>query len=271
MTELEDFRARVREADDALDAMVHDPDEWPDFDHLRPQRDYIFEQDWDCLIVLDAMRFDAMLRLARRRVKALHTPSDRSTIGWIDSVICADEWLADGDIPTYVAGNPQAAYIPEYEGMERPPEDYVNVIPAHDPEAEQNAWDQLLGTSRPDEMAEITGAQEPPVIAHFMQPHTPYIGEVGFRVNARNTELMSDHGRPNKYDIAAEEGYVSDRFHRQSYFSNAQLAWRFAKQTAERFGKTVVTSDHGERLGPRGWDHAGPADPRGQIVPWVEI
>lgn len=141
-------------------------------------------------------------------------------------------------------------------------------------------WDEELRTVHPSKVALaaklMLAAGHRRLIAHFMQPHEPYIGEVKLiRGNLWQTKQLVEAGRPGAPDPMHD---VDPQLLRRAYEGNLRLAISYARQLvdfARRYvDRIVVTSDHGEVLD----EVAGLADrhPRGlswpilRVVPWLE-
>lgn len=96
------------------------------------------------------------------------------------------------------------------------------------------------------------------LIAHFMQPHAPFIGPTGRKL-AKNADFGVFNPDLVGYDVpdigiarAVTEGYVDDIELRRAYRENVEIALENAETLIDRMdGKSVITADHGEMLGER--------------------
>jgi hypothetical protein len=97
------------------------------------------------------------------------------------------------------------------------------------------------------------------IIAHFMQPHAPYIGPTGLELTDRLGDFGVFHPHLQKYDIpdlgiaaAMQSGEIDDQDLRQAYDENLNIVLEHAESLTDRLGgKSVITVDHGELLGER--------------------
>jgi hypothetical protein len=152
-------------------------------------------------------------------------------------------------------------------------------------------WDDTLQTIPPKAVVEATVRmhEEYPnkrIIAHFMQPHAPYIGPTGRELYERyefgvfNTEI----GDREEFDLpevnipqAVNQGPIQEDELRQAYSENVQIAADHAKQLVGRLGgKSIITADHGEMLGERvlvskKYGHDRAYAPELRVVPWLVV
>lgn len=241
----------------------------------------VMNEDWDTLLILDACRFDTFRRalpdsglsgtLRRKRSLGSNTPEFlRANFD--------DRTFRD---TVYVTANPQVTVHTDdaFHAV-------VNVW--------ESDWDETHNTVRPREMARRTleAAERYPdkrVIAHFIQPHYPFIGEFGrehiekqagielSRRMASGETAESDHW--NVWDLL-KQGRLREDVVRRAYRENLNLVLPHVRELGEELdGKTVVTADHGnlfgERLGPAGvrvYGHPeGIYAPDLVTVPWFEL
>ena len=203
----------------------------------------VMEQDWDNLIILDACRYDLFAELSdlpgilRRVVSAgshtkefLHANFDRGEFG--DTV--------------YVTATPQF----KWEGMD---ECFHYVLHAW-----KSNWDDELRTVPPKSVADRTREvakeySDKRVIAHFVQPHYPFIGDRGKKITqqipSRSGLEATQRDLPSIWNRLAE-GDVSETEVRTAYRENLELTLPVVGQLVQDLqGKTVVTSDHGNAFG----------------------
>ena len=241
----------------------------------------VMDEDWDNLLILDACRFDTFRRalpdsglsgtLRRKRSLGSNTPE----------FLCANFDGRTFPDTVYVSANPQVTVHTDdaFHAV-------VNVW--------ESDWDDTHNTVRPREMVRRTleAAERYPdkrVIAHFIQPHYPFIGEFGqeyiekqagielSRRMANGGTAESDHW--NVWDLL-KQGQLRADVVRRAYRENLGLALPHVRELGHELdGKTVVTADHGnlfgERLGPAGIRVYG--HPEGiyaedlVTVPWFEM
>jgi hypothetical protein len=239
--------------------MIHDIDEYPHHESLESQQERIESKDWDWLVVLDACRWDALDDLLDENVEKLRTPTKSSTVGWMKQVWNQPIW---SDV-TYVSGNPMTDWAQDEDSAE----DGYNL------NLEFNEYIRAWkgGDSHrysPKRVSRLAGNSKPPVVAHFMQPHTPFIGDITLGVT--DYEWMGETRTSTSEYMLVETGHASQQLIRRAYYKNLEHVWAYARHFINKDGKTVITADHGEALGPEEWSHGGGADPRGRVIPWIE-
>lgn len=269
---------------------------YPHHDDQPPQERRILNEDWDILVCFDALRWDAMRILMEDRghdpdvVDKLHTPTTCSTPGWLHSVWHSD--FADWSDVTYVMANPvwdfmriagtdaadghnmdvTVGHEEEWAGYDLR-EHVGEVVAASDDEVvrERTGWRRRkLSVMPPGVVTDIAAQEEPPIVVHYMQPHTPFIGDVKLGLNGTNPAVR-DIEETGGTTLLGKADLVDQGVYRAGYMGNVRIAWDDAKHLMGHFpdANIVFTSDHGECLGPDQWDHGGPDDPRNQTVPWV--
>jgi hypothetical protein len=156
-----------------------------------------------------------------------------------------------------------------------------------------DGWDADLYTVRPDTVADAVrkANKEYPnkrIIAHFMQPHYPFVGDLGQELNQGGIGRRNENGeiveRANDGDIWVKLQYSLEGVSREkvwaAYKENLQLVLEEVKSLLNEIdGKTVVSSDHGNLVG----DWIGPVPTRGYghppaiyvdelvTVPWLTV
>lgn len=219
----------------------------------RPESDPVTEKDWDNLVILDACRYDLFTEvfkksplpgsLEKRRAVQSGTP------GFLAETFAGNEFH---DV-VYVTGNP-------YVNTELPRDTFHAVESVW-----KDDWDDNLQTVCPETMtkATIEAAEKYPnkrIISHFLQPHTPFIGEgsLGQRETfAIREKALGDNGARTRHRTPFELLDVGEVSHKQvweAYRSNLELAWPAVNRLLSQLpGLTAVTSDHGNAMGERAW------------------
>ncbi len=220
--------------------------------HLPHEGLHVPEQEWDNLVILDACRYDMFSEqsklpgnLKKRTSTAANTPE------FLQNNFKGRDF---SDV-VYVTANPQINVHLDDELFK-----VVNVWEEH--------WDDDLHTVHPKIMAEKTieayhSYPNKRLIAHFIQPHYPFIGEVG------QNELSKHSGMEFSKRLATDEkaqrdqlsiwdqlyqGSISVDLVWKAYRENLDLTLPHVEQLIEKFQEyTVVTSDHGNALGERAW------------------
>ncbi|MGB9931513.1 hypothetical protein [Haloarcula amylolytica] len=204
----------------------------------------IVREDWDTLILLDACRFNAFDELLSDLPGELtRVESKASATGQFLRANFSDRELHD---TVYVTANPQLYRVQDGTDGAAP----INVDFHDQIEVWQDNWHEEHGTVMPEEVTEaaLRAAEQYPhkrLIVHYLQPHTPYVGETG--IGKLPTEYTSLWGafRKGEVDVELETAKVA-------YRENVELLRpHVARLLSELNGKTVVTADHGELLGER--------------------
>jgi len=250
--------------------MIHDPDEFPDPKTLPDQRELILGTEWDCLVVFDACRLDAFRNLIGS-AEAVRTPGNPLTAYWVSNVWGTGDW---SDL-TYVSGNSVTGVIDIHDDLEGDLEDWVDTyIKTYESRSPHSCYDKSLRTTVPDQITGIAKEQDPPVVVHYNQPHTPFIGTLALNIaDTRGYERLCDAGFIDNPDrsgcsIYRVAEYIDDDLLRHAYLENLRIAASTAATLEEEFDNVVYTADHGELLGPDQWGHGHPGDPRNTVVPW---
>ena len=247
----------------------------------------IFDEDWDNLIILDALRYDAMADAIDR-----HDISQT-----LDSRISrgsqTPEWLyANFDRQLHDVVYVTASAMPHHLGVETPQNarqrQYGFDLDVHklinvwqDPP--DNAIDTFVDRDAVDVVVPAEGMIQPAlqaandypqkrIIAHLVPPHDPYWGETG-------QQLHQAASSPWHAKLRGDIDTPAEKL-RKAYHENVDLAVEAAIQIAEQMpGKTVISSDHGEYL----YERAHPIPVREILhpnkiytetlvkVPWVEF
>lgn len=269
----------------------------------------INNQDWDHLIILDACRFDFF-----QNVYGEYLEGDLREVKSRGST--TSEWLAK-TYPSkyevsYISANP---YINSY-GL--PLEECTPNLSPFSWKATEHfddiedvwdyGWDSEVGAVHPRQVTKKALEKEGRIIAHYMQPHGPYIsfnsgkkrrhgGEVlagganqtGGRIKHlrakvgpwlerrlgpkfiwRFRKLLGMEPTWEGEEIWREEGLKGVRKH---YQKNLRLVLEEVKKLVKhRKGKTIVTADHGEGLGKKVSGHPINRNlPILRNVPWLEV
>jgi hypothetical protein len=238
----------------------------------------IAQEDWDNLVVLDACRFDQFERLntLSGRLEA------RSSLGSATPEFLKRNFEGRTLHDTvYVTANP----IHRLQDLEDVFHAVVDVW--------EFGWDDESKTVTPETMLEATveaGDAYPDkrLIAHFLQPHYPFVGEGADRVGA-HAGMEETHRRvrgedpvtddPNVWDLV-ESGAIDEENVRAAYDGNLKAVLPAVETLVDTLhGLTVVTSDHGNLLGERiapfsrrmyGHPFVTPVEPL-RKVPWLVV
>jgi hypothetical protein len=244
-----------------------------------------YERDWDLLIVLDTCRTDAMAAVADEydflaEREAIWSPGSTSS-EWVAHTF--DRSYAQAIARTgYVTANPHSEVVLRNRLM---PPQYVAVPatwPIWDPvepdgfglldEVWTDARDERLGVVPPAILTDRTiaagrDADLDRLIAHYMQPHAPYIaGAVD-----GDKPISGTCAEPFE---ALRRGEADRETIWNHYLDNLRLVLDEVASLLENVDadQVVITADHGEAFGEWGYyEHpVGCPLPVVKRVPWVE-
>jgi hypothetical protein len=229
----------------------------------------IFAREWDLLIILDACRFDLLSELASTGEYSFLTDID--TFRSLDSTTKA--WMArnfTADHRTtmrhtaYVCGNPFSAE--ELNAAEFALLD----------EVWKYSWDDKLGTLPPRATTDRTIAasrnRNPNrIIAHYMQPHNPFIGGA----SPKQRKSITKWGEESTPDIwrQLEDGNVKSAQVWEDYRATLDYVLEEVELLLDNIDaeRVVISSDHGNAIGEWGLYGHPPHLPFEclRTVPWV--
>jgi len=233
--------------------------------------------DW-LLIVLDACRYDVFADLFDEffdgEVDCVHS-AGHDTFEYVRKC-----WPDTYEMP-YVSGatpinSAKRGYEDEhidqlYDGYV--PADHLNIVDAWD-----FGWDDSLGTCPPWSVtdAALERTNHDRLVAHYFQPHAPYIGEKRFLGHTDNKHASPHDGVPVDKPIwkSVKRGVVSDDKLRRAYRTNLVVVLKEVSRLVDEtdFERVYIMGDHGEALGE--WQvYSHPRTPHAKIrtVPWAEV
>lgn len=239
---------------------------------LLPNRgEYIYNREWDGLIVLDACRIDALRELAPEYEFIPSTvPSMYSRASM------SETWLRRNFIPQFRSEIRETAYVSangHTNGFETGQFDVSASDFYHLETVSNYTFDETLGTVPPrpvtDYAVDYLRKENPDrFIIHYMQPHTPY----------RELDLEGYRGddtlfRENVWDLL-HVGELSKEEVWKCYLDNLRWVLDDVELILNNIdiGSVVITADHGECFGERGmYGHPryGRVDAL-RCVPWVQ-
>lgn len=240
-------------------------------------RIHIPTADWDTLCILDACRYDTF-----RSISQLDGNLEKRYSLAPQTPIFLKKNFSSGVFhnTVYVTGNPHVK-------RQLSDDQFHAVYHVWDTD-----WDQDLKSVHPEAIRDATlrALEAHPnkrVIAHFMQPHAPFIGEwarkeVGIYCGIEHAHQSALHGdynvdTTNPY-VLLEQGELDPATVRRAYEENLEVALPYVEEILDSSdGKTVVTADHGEMFGERAWPYPWkgfqhPPIPAKSLleVPWLE-
>jgi len=197
---------------------------------------YVLEEKWDNLIILDACRYDVLKEVLGKDID--YRISRGST---------TSEWLRENfpdekyDDIVYITANPWVS--------KRAASSFHKLIPLW-----RDRWDEELGTVHPRTTTEVTleAAKKYPgkrLIAHYLQPHAPYIVENEITTKENYCEASTE---PREFIRLLERGKLSPTLVRDVYKRSLEATLPYVYELIEGLtGRTVITADHGELFGKK--------------------
>ena len=204
----------------------------------------VMAQDWDNLLILDGCRFD-MFRDQCGLTGRLEAKQSQGSSSW--EFLSGNFGNKQFHDTIYITANPHTPKLPEETFFLT-----KNLL--------SEEWDAELKTVTPETVTEVTKsiAEEYPkkrIIVHFMQPHFPFIGSKGCKLDQRgispgpigsgDTNQIWVRLKDPRSDVEIDEV-------REAYYENLDIVLPYVSDLLEYLnGKSVVTSDHGNLLGER--------------------
>ena len=205
-----------------------------------------FEEDWDNLLILDAYRHDLFAELA----ETYGLP------GQLESKISAGsatpEFLAtniDGkDLRDTVYVTATTMLYREAVLSDSIEIDVHEIIDIWADSIDFGEWGVLPESVTERTLEAIEEYPNKRIVAHYTQPHLPFLGETGKRIydefEGRSVWKAKQTGRLD----------ISDETLWKAYRENAEYVTEHVADIVREFpGKTVVTADHGQLIGERVW------------------
>lgn len=230
----------------------------------------IMKQDWDMLLILDGCRYD----LFENNHEFEGNLSYRISKGSESSEFIQSNFTDEHHDTVYVTANPHAQDIPDgtFHAM-------WNLL--------ETEWNSELQTVPPNVISNklIEAREKFPnkrLIGHYMQPHYPFIGETGRKMNSGtiSPEASESHDPPQiwtqlQYGLGVNQSKIWE-----AYAENFNIVTQSVNRLlSDISGKVILTSDHGNLIG----DRCRPVPTRGYghppnlyvepliKVPWFEL
>lgn len=240
---------------------------------LPLQKQFIQNEEWDLLLILDACRYDYFneLNVIPGKLYAVDS-ANHYTPSWIATTF---PYIYDY---VYCSGNPLIGNydlgpwgFPGYKADDH----FFKVDPVWD-----WGWNKKLRTVEPYMMIQSIFSNLPEqkrLIAHFLQPHGPYIGYTRLHVSTLQKTVNEAKGLADPE--VADNPLFSHPLLEQAYKHNLEHVLYFIGGVCERYAeeyKIVISSDHGELLGLKYPGKVGhSADDKEYVelrkVPWLEV
>lgn len=232
----------------------------------------IIEEDWDNLVILDACRFD-MFEEQNTIAGDLQFRRSLGSESW--EFLRANFAGEEFHDTVYVTANPHSVKLPDgtFHAV-------INLL--------EDGWDPEQRTVLPETMvaaAQQAVEQYPDkrLIFHFMQPHFPFIGDAGRRLDhAGIAQSSAENAEDSKRHVWGSLGHgrISKAHVWKAYRENLDIVLPHVEGLLKSLsGKSVVTADHGNLVGERtrplpvrGYGHPRGLDvPELRTVPWLVV
>jgi hypothetical protein len=208
------------------------------------------DEDWDTVIVLDACRFDVF--------KQVYTEFDNLAEGVLEKGYRNESNTLDF-VNSEMTGSYNHTIYSAHPGMNTCHDAFDYFAGDHFEEVvdlASSAWSEEVGTVKPEEFLEYDDFRNS--VLWFMQPHSPYIGEITVK-GAFESGVFEEDGWGY---IKTSSGKFQD-FCKEGYRYNLLRVLNVVNRIVDSLeGSVLVTSDHGELLGeknvighPRGVEH----------------
>ncbi|WP_380677657.1 hydrolase [Salinigranum sp. GCM10025319] len=234
---------------------------------LRDPGTPIYERDWDLLIVVDACRLD----LVREVAPAYDYIDGVGSLRSLDSMTLL--WMLKNFVPVYAEEMSETAYVcgNPFSAEALDADDFLELD-----EVWEYVWEDP-GTVPPRAITDRTIAasrehQPERLIAHYMQPHCPFLS----RPNLTRGKRLDKFGHQEWDDVwqKLQAGKLTRDEVWAGYRENLELALDDIELLLENVDaeNVVITSDHGNALGER-WVYGHPPGmPMDclRVVPWIE-
>lgn len=224
------------------------------FTYFPRKRSNVMSEDWDNLLLLDACRYDVFKMRNTIPGDLEHRISKGSyTGGFFEGNF---EGSSHHDT-VYVTANP-VPRVEEWCSVD------IDTIFYDTVDVWKDHWDKNVNTVRPEPVAEaIRSVQaeytDKRILGHFVQPHQPFIGDIGREIEERGMraydklgEGTTDSGKQIWERL--ERGELSTDRVWKAYVENLDLVLPHVQDLCDDLtGKTVVSSDHGNLFGEFAW------------------
>lgn len=245
------------------------------FYRIKGSSDYfkVAEKEWENLLILDGCRYDMFSEQCTLEGELQKV---RSPTSWSWGFLKENFEGSHLHDTVYITANP---YVHRLSNKT-----FHTVVNLLDDE-----WDESLETVPP---ASVSSAlydvretyPEKRIIAHFMQPHYPFIGPKGQGLNQGGISSKEDGISVQESDIWRSLQFGLDDLSTddvwEAYRENLDIVLNEVDQLLDDLdGRTVITSDHGNMVGEwispvpaRVWGHPPNVHaPELVDVPWFEI
>lgn len=249
--------------------MIYSESNYPNHRSLPTVKQLLAHIDWEVVCVFDACRWDAFEQLCSP-AEPVASPGSH-TPAWSVDLWCDDEY--DWSDVTYISANPMLVHVQELDGFPdaRIEDNVGEYIPAYEMD---RMFSEYINVVLPDRLTEYAGTCEPPMVVHYVQPHTPFIApEVGMKMSFNIfDDLPLDVSPPSGHEDPIyrlwRNGHLSTDLLRTAYRKNLELVWQESEPLRDQFDRVVTTADHGEMLGPKSFGHRNKEADQLRVIPF---
>ena len=201
----------------------------------------VIEEDWDNLLILDGCRFDTFVSV-NELAGELEKRQSQGSESW---EFLSKNFVGDTHHDTvYITSNPHASKVPDGTFH-----DVINLL--------DTSWDSELNTVLPEDVSSMARQARidyphKRLIIHYMQPHYPFIGELGQKISHGGFGPDNEDNSGSHVWTKLQYGMINENMVRKAYEENLQIVLdKVSNLLPELNGKTVITSDHGNLIGER--------------------
>jgi len=241
---------------------------WHRANGLAERGEYVLDEEWDLLVVLDACRADMLAEVADE-YSFLDQPGTFESAGsyslsWMESNF-GDAQKQEMAKTAMVTGNPFSETALEANDF------------YHLEEVWKHTWDDDVGTIPPrpitDHAISLARNSNPSrIVVHYMQPHEPFTTHPDLQQGS-SAESWADAVDKSVWR-SVQEGKVSEQRAREAYLDELQMVLDEVELLLENVDadRAIITADHGEAMGESGvYGHPpGVAIDALRLVPWYE-
>ncbi|WP_394740202.1 hypothetical protein [Natronococcus roseus] len=239
--------------------------------YSREEATRVMDEDWDSLVILDGCRYDAF----QVRCEIDGRLESRRSLGSHSEEFLQQNFPETYHDTIYVTTNPFAPSIVDDDTF------HAMVPLLEEWDADYETVHPETVTRRASEIAEAYPDKR--LIVHYMQPHYPFIGDIGDRLDHRGHNSRMDDPAfetPSIWKRLRNGEDIDLELVRAAYTENLDIVLEYVEELLEALsGRTVITADHGNLIGDRmspipvrGYGHErGLRSPELVEVPWLIV
>jgi hypothetical protein len=208
----------------------------------------VSDLEFDNLVIIDACRADLYDKV-RGETKGKRISVGSATPEFLAKTFSKGDW---SDV-VYVSANP---FLEEkrFENLTgRKPEEAFHCVY----NVFESSWCGEYQTVKPEKVVEKAESArklfpEKKLVVHFLQPHYPFIGDK--ELISSGIRVKSESFNQKNVWEAVESGDLDKKKVLEAYKSNLKYVLQYVDELSDSLdGRTVITSDHGNLIGERGF------------------